>query len=622
MQITKKEEFEFLPQEALKNVQITARPYPLREQKLIARGEDIAYLREAILERNAFYYIPNNYNKVNTKRIQRTVGDYRNDFDAIKLLLSRGWVDGEKLLKIEDLGPIVEDRIDEERDKRINEFESLKITKLFSQKWFDRLLQYEMASTAKNRLFADCERMNVASNLTPSYFFRSAWKYDGEFGKSYHDREQPNYPIEYWNSDLDVAEQAKFYYLYGNRYDMDKIEMITVDAVIKRTEYSGEGNTKKLHFFIAKLKFLPEKIADEKSCKEWDEADDTYNEAVDELREECDNEIKKARETYEESEETARVTLDKALSKAIENETEAKKRAHITYVDEVKQINELINSRIVLWRDSNESSNNAVPDEIVLEWIRLTTDALKNKQSAQEKASQQRVAAEEEAYSVFEQSLVQPKEELDKAIQRLEEQFEKDKATEVSKRDKKQEEISNRYATEMAEINTRYSNAIKNATNVRNEATNAAYNVASQKLNESFREGVYTWDGDGYMFPRFIEDYVPTEEEEEIMFSVRNTLFDALTKADDDYKAAEDVALNARWEARRSLLPFYPNFRKIFSCTIHKYGEMTLDYGSLEIAEPFNIAIHFKPKSALGMDISEYRKEQEKEEEKEEGSKG
>ena len=53
--IRDKSEFLFVTQNALANITIDGKPYPVREQKLILRGEDIADLEEGVRERLFFY---------------------------------------------------------------------------------------------------------------------------------------------------------------------------------------------------------------------------------------------------------------------------------------------------------------------------------------------------------------------------------------------------------------------------------------------------------------------------------------------------------------------------------------------------------------------------------------
>ena len=121
MDITKEDDFQFLTENALKNIAIKGRPYPVRDQKLIMQGEDEAYIREAILEREYMVNGPSignapveviNKSDERILRIPKTWDGIKSDIDKLivdELEVGHNvWADAHKLDAMEDEVPIDE----------------------------------------------------------------------------------------------------------------------------------------------------------------------------------------------------------------------------------------------------------------------------------------------------------------------------------------------------------------------------------------------------------------------------------------------------------------------------------------------------------------------------------
>lgn len=95
-----REDYEWVSQDALKRVQIDGMPYPVRPQKLIVKGEDEAYLREAVAERRFLRDLPVSVYTAAILRITQGVLRAAWLYDAVSEVVfsqynSRIWVDAD-----------------------------------------------------------------------------------------------------------------------------------------------------------------------------------------------------------------------------------------------------------------------------------------------------------------------------------------------------------------------------------------------------------------------------------------------------------------------------------------------------------------------------------------------
>lgn len=119
--VSDKTDFQFVSQNALANISISGTPYPVREQKLVLMGEDIADLEEGIRERNFFVdhiglHIESSYKLANSlvyleqynERIREVCKDVRPYHDRISAMLATGtWMDKGKESGIPSSNPKV-----------------------------------------------------------------------------------------------------------------------------------------------------------------------------------------------------------------------------------------------------------------------------------------------------------------------------------------------------------------------------------------------------------------------------------------------------------------------------------------------------------------------------------
>ena len=95
-----REDYEWVSQDALKRVQIDGMPYPVRPQKLVVKGEDEAYLREAIAERRFLRDLPVSVYTAAILRITQGVLRAAWLYDAVSEVVfsqynTRIWVDAD-----------------------------------------------------------------------------------------------------------------------------------------------------------------------------------------------------------------------------------------------------------------------------------------------------------------------------------------------------------------------------------------------------------------------------------------------------------------------------------------------------------------------------------------------
>ena len=161
-------------------------------------------------------------------------------------------------------------------------------------------------------------------------------------------------------------------------------------------------------------------------------------------------------------------------------------------------------------------------------------------------------------------------------------------------------------------IDKTYSDAIAAATEARSEAVRAGENSAILVMTEAGL--VYGED-----YADFSESWAPRfawigdsshSDDEEAALRKANGILDAVRKsAGEDYNVAESEANEARWNARRSCPPICLNHRMRFSASIPVVGQQVYDESTVDVVTAINIFVVYKPKSHIGMDLSEYRKE-------------
>lgn len=113
MDIESKTDFRFVTQEALKCVRVDGRPYPVRSQVLVPLGQDAAYFKEALLERQYLAREGYTSQRYETEwkpsfgeRILRVGRRCDDDRDAVGLLIrNHAWMDADRLAGIADLMP-------------------------------------------------------------------------------------------------------------------------------------------------------------------------------------------------------------------------------------------------------------------------------------------------------------------------------------------------------------------------------------------------------------------------------------------------------------------------------------------------------------------------------------
>lgn len=161
-------------------------------------------------------------------------------------------------------------------------------------------------------------------------------------------------------------------------------------------------------------------------------------------------------------------------------------------------------------------------------------------------------------------------------------------------------------------IDKAYSDAISAASEARSEAVGAGERSAILVMTEAgLVYGEDYADFSGSWAPRFswIGDNSHSEDEEAAL-RMANGILDAVREsAGEDYNAAVSEAKEARWNARRACPPICINHRMRFSANIPVVGQKVYDESVVEVVTAINIFVVYKPKSHIGMDLSEYRKE-------------
>lgn len=499
-------------------------------------------------------------------------------------------------------------------------------TESFAQGWYDRRYLYELASTPLRRLFADLETM-TALRIPLVFFYHAAYKSPGG---SVYNREsvEPGYGYDESGVKKDEViyypdespESCKFYFLFGRRSEVGRVEKISADLHIRTKVWKNNGNvTDPVECYVVRTDFVFEGLADENRLAAWDAVEDDVLGRSEEIERSNAERMEAIDKAFDDAVKALEQTRDGAIADAMQAEADAVKAANRQFVEALEAPMLAHNSKVWAWQNDPETAGKDFPYDG--EYWDAYYSAYMVRYEAEGEAASVREAAVDAAKAAYKEGVSNAADVKDEAT------YAQEDAVTASRRN-----LAEYARAEFQKIEDSYTEAVQDIWDAYNgsvaEMNATYYQVESESMAEveaaldnlpedSWEWGEYNWDPFNVIFvPEFKESYEPSEDEETLMSNVRNAhvkiMGENIRLRDAGIRSAEE----AKQEALKPIYPPRPNNRGIFAATLPGYGPSG---GAVEEGDDVdrrlvgvhNIVVHYRPRSLTGMDTARYRAEQE-----------